>query len=64
MPPRRPTPKQHIAKVPEGYRDIFGVRDARLQPLILKDCTSIEWPQGWSAEAAKIWRKNMRLEKP
>jgi len=47
-----------------GYRDIFGVRGARLQPLVLRDCTSIEWPTGWSAEAAKTWRMANGLERP
>jgi hypothetical protein len=48
----------------EGYRDVFLVRSARLQPLVLMDCTSIEWPVGWSQEDADRWRKANGLERP
>ena len=59
-------PKSH-AKKPEAhvaYRDIFGVRDARKGPLVLADCTSVEWPKGWTKADAATWRKANRLHKP
>ena len=64
MPKSRPPTKSHVTKPPKGYRDIFGVRDARKGPLVLADCTSIEWPHGWKPEHAATWRKANGLVKP
>jgi hypothetical protein len=47
-----------------GYRDLFNARDAGDGPLVLRDCTSIEWPHGWKQEDAARWRKANGLERP
>ena len=47
-----------------GYRDIFEVRDAEQEPLVLRDCTSVEWPRGWGKEDAMRWRRANGIEKP
>ncbi len=55
------------AKKPEahtGYRDYFEKRAARQGPLVLSDCTSIEWPKGWTEDDAMRWRKANDLERP
>ena len=52
-------PKQLPA--PQGYRDIFGQRDARKGPLVLSDRTSVEWPKGWTKEDAARYRKAIGL---
>ena len=52
-------PKQPPA--PQGYHDIFDARDARQGPLILRDCTSVEWPKGWTKEDAARYRKAIGL---
>lgn len=64
MPKKRTAPKKHPAAAPAGYRDIFDVRSASKGPLILSDCTSVEWPKGWKAEDAARWRKASGLERP
>jgi len=56
MPPKKPATA--------GYRDVFGNRDGHRGPLVLRDGTSVAWPQGWSQEDADRWRKANRLEKP
>ena len=52
-------PKPHI-----GYRDVFGAREPSKGPLVLADCTSVEWPRGWSQTDADVWRKANRIERP
>jgi hypothetical protein len=60
MPTKKRTKTEPTAA---GYRDIFGIRDAGKQPLVLRDCTSIEWPAGWSQKDADRWRKANKLER-
>jgi hypothetical protein len=64
MPKKRTRPRSHVVRTPDGYRDIYDVRDARKGPLVLLDGTSIEWPKGWTAADAARWRRASRLEKP
>lgn len=64
MPKKRTAPKKHPAPAPAGYRDIFDVRSASKGPLILSDCTSVEWPKGWNQADADRWRQATKLEKP
>lgn len=44
---------------PTGNRDIFDARDARQGPLVLRDCTSVEWP---TKEDVARYRKTNGLE--
>jgi hypothetical protein len=64
MPKKRTAPKKTTPSPPADYRDIYGERDARQGPLVLRDGTSIEWPKGWKAEDAARWRRASRIEKP
>jgi hypothetical protein len=61
---RGSSPQDRRSAKAKSYRDIFGVPEARKQPLVLSDCTSIEWPAGWSQEDADRWRKANGLERP
>lgn len=56
--PKKPAPKPAAVT---GYRDIFDT--GRKSPLVLRDCTSIEWPKGWTQEDADRWRKANGLER-
>ena len=62
----RDAERKYIPKrgVTLAYRDFFDARDARQGPLVLKDCTSVEWPKGWGKEDAIRWRRANSLEKP
>ena len=47
---------QKTSKAPTGYRAIINVRDPSKGPVILAECTSIEWPRGWKQKDADRWR--------
>jgi hypothetical protein len=45
------------------YRDVFTDSD-RKEPLVLRDGTSVRFPQGWTPEDAARWRRENNLESP
>lgn len=55
--PKKRTPKPTLV----GYRDIFDT--GRKSPLVLRDCTSVEWPAGWNQVDADRWRAANGLER-
>jgi hypothetical protein len=47
-----------------AYRDIFTLDRRGKQPLILRDGTSVEFPDSWTQEQAETWRRYATLAKP
>jgi hypothetical protein len=55
MPRKRSTPE---------YRNIFTMERRGKMPLILRDGTSVEFPDNWTKADAEIWRRHANLLPP